>query len=345
MKKVRITFILVLSVSYIKPASGDFTEFPICTDSFNQSMPAVSGNVVVWEDVRNGNTDIYGCDVSIGSVFPICTDTACQSRPDISGSIVVWESVGGLPDSQHYEIGGKNLSSGEDLMIYYDPTESRYPAISGNIVVWANRTQENNPNDPYKIYGKNLFTDEVFVVCEAPAAKKYNPDISGNYVVWEDLRNNHHDIYGRDLTTGDVFPICISIDYKLNPHISGNFVVWEVDSKHEIRGYDLSTSTEFFISNGYNPNISGDIVVWEKGPLGNLDIYGYDLSSGTEFVICDPPGDQKYPSISGDLVVWQASYTGESTDIHGAYIPEPATLILLALGSLVMNQRCRKVRG
>jgi len=35
-------------------------EFPICTNPGDQWDPAISENIVVWTDGRNGNLDIYG---------------------------------------------------------------------------------------------------------------------------------------------------------------------------------------------------------------------------------------------------------------------------------------------
>jgi beta propeller repeat protein len=66
-------------------------EFPVCTDANEQRAPAVSGNIVVWQDTRNGNWDIYGYDISTQTEFQITDNAADQEYPDISGYTVVWE--------------------------------------------------------------------------------------------------------------------------------------------------------------------------------------------------------------------------------------------------------------
>jgi len=86
------------------------------------------------------------------------------------------------------------------------------------------------------------------------------------------------------------------------------------------------------------PVIDGNTVIWEDDRNGDYDIYGYDLSSGAEFPICIRPGDQIAPDVAGDTVVWWDYNNG---DIVGAIIPEPATLSLLALGSMVILRRRR----
>lgn len=55
------------------------------------SMPAVSGNLVVWQDYRNGNWDVYGYDLAAQKELPVCVAAGDQTRPDISGDVVVWE--------------------------------------------------------------------------------------------------------------------------------------------------------------------------------------------------------------------------------------------------------------
>ncbi|NMC76400.1 MAG: hypothetical protein GYA60_03795, partial [Candidatus Methanofastidiosa archaeon] len=44
----------------------------ITSDTFNQQRPAIYGDIVVWEDNRNGNSDIYGYNLKTGQEFPIC---------------------------------------------------------------------------------------------------------------------------------------------------------------------------------------------------------------------------------------------------------------------------------
>jgi beta propeller repeat protein len=41
------------------------TEFAICTAPTDQTLPAISGDLVVWEDKRNGNDDIYVTRISL----------------------------------------------------------------------------------------------------------------------------------------------------------------------------------------------------------------------------------------------------------------------------------------
>ena len=53
--------------------------------------PVIYGDIVVWEDYRNGNGDIYGYNLKTGEEFAICTDPGYQQSPSIYGNVVVWE--------------------------------------------------------------------------------------------------------------------------------------------------------------------------------------------------------------------------------------------------------------
>jgi len=67
-----------------------FAGFAKASDFMQNFQPRIDGNIVVWQDYRNGNWDIYGYDVTSGTEFQITDDTAHQRYPDISGHTVVW---------------------------------------------------------------------------------------------------------------------------------------------------------------------------------------------------------------------------------------------------------------
>ena len=64
-------------------------EFQITTNPFDQSRPALYNDIVVFQDNRNGNWDIYGYDLESEEEFPICTDPFDQQNPGIYEPMVV----------------------------------------------------------------------------------------------------------------------------------------------------------------------------------------------------------------------------------------------------------------
>ena len=65
-------------------------ETRITTDLDDQVDPAIYGNIIVWEDSRNGNLDIYMYDLTTGQETRITTDPANQFAPAIYENKIVW---------------------------------------------------------------------------------------------------------------------------------------------------------------------------------------------------------------------------------------------------------------
>jgi len=136
----------------------DIGEFQITTDINGQYLPDIYGNIVVWQDYRNGllNSDIYGYNLSTSTEFQVTTDTMCQYAPAIYGNIVVWvHGPAGLPSN--YDIYGCNLSTHTVFPIATYPNNLQQdPAIYDNIVVW-----QDSRTWPRDIYGAVL-EEELF---------------------------------------------------------------------------------------------------------------------------------------------------------------------------------------
>jgi beta propeller repeat protein len=70
--------------------------------SSKQINPDISGHLVVWQDNRDGNWDIYGYNLITRTEFPITTDPADQINPAISGALVVWQDKRITPANIYY---------------------------------------------------------------------------------------------------------------------------------------------------------------------------------------------------------------------------------------------------
>jgi len=232
------------------------------------------------------------------------------------------------------------------------------PDISGDLVVW----------DQYSTGGGNIqirsiTTGDTFSITKDSAIQE-NPVISGNIIVWEDLRNDtdgfcnagncNKDIYYcvYDPSTGDCPNQQITSDpgEQRNPAVSGNRIVWQ-DFRNDADGVcdmsnvktecnwdiyycDINPSTDACpiqsISNNQsiqrNPSISENSIVWEDWRYGNSDIYIYDVLSSTEQAVTNHPGMQYDPDIDNDQVVWHDDRNGVSNyDVY--YVDLDTTLL------------------
>jgi beta propeller repeat protein len=171
--------------------------------------------LVVWQDNRNGNWDVFGRDLSQEGDFGIVEHVADQQRPAISGRTVAWE------DWRDYGRGPNvyvmDLDDGDPVRLTrsHDAYE---PAISGRWVVWVGRT------DP-GVFARNLDDDRQLRL-SSEGGPKSQPAISGEIVVWTDERHGNRDVYGYDLATGQEFVVVKAHGDQDYPHVDGATIVW-----------------------------------------------------------------------------------------------------------------------
>ena len=78
--------------------------------SSSQFNPWIYEDLVVWQDTRNGNDDIYLYNITSGEERRITTDPSNQRNPRIWGDRIVWEDYrNGNPEIYMYTI-----STGEE---------------------------------------------------------------------------------------------------------------------------------------------------------------------------------------------------------------------------------------
>ncbi len=67
------------------------TEFAITANESEQTNPDIDRHIVVWQDNRNGDWDIFGYNLTTRREFQITNESHDQTNPAISGNTVVWE--------------------------------------------------------------------------------------------------------------------------------------------------------------------------------------------------------------------------------------------------------------
>ena len=144
--------------------------------------PAFSGSVVVWEDHRNGATDIYGRTFDratgqpAGDAFPICTAPGQQTNPAIDGDTVVWQ------DSRNdgWDIYAYDLTDQREYAVCTAPGDQADPDLSGGLVVW-----QDSRRGQWDIYSYDLTKAGESPVCVDRGAQT-RPAVSSDLIVWQD---------------------------------------------------------------------------------------------------------------------------------------------------------------
>ena len=65
-----ILFLILVSSAASAASSPKITETQITTNLSNSEHPAIYGNTIVWQDDRNGNSNIYICTLTPADIKP-----------------------------------------------------------------------------------------------------------------------------------------------------------------------------------------------------------------------------------------------------------------------------------
>ena len=311
-----------------------------------QWYPAIAHNtsllfpewLVVWEDIRDGDWDIYAQRVDEngtikGEVICVADSTGDLRRPAVAYDttqkryLVVWQDEGATT-----AISGRVLEMDGDLLTsVFDITtgikartrpDVAYNASAGQfLVVWEYEEAAGNHN----IWGRKVNPDGTTDGSTFEVVTHPNDDLepalvaypAGPYLlVWSSNRSGTYNVVGKQLpSTGD-------------PTGQSTFQI--SGGSGDERNADLALST----------NNNRALVVWEDsrddpGDDSNWDIYGRQVygdgsTPDAGFAICSSAGNQREPAIAYNpsasyqdyLVVWDGSST-----IQGRRINATATVL------------------
>ncbi len=243
-----------------------------------------------------------------------------KSRPVPVLLIVLFAIAGaGIPNTTALSISTPDLIFSENVYT------SDGVAISGDRIVWATDCTNEKPGTA-GVYLFNATTRELLPIfthngwSEKGSVWTFNPDISGDFVVWEGNGAIH--VYNISAEEELTFTESGYL-HNIHPAVSGDRVVWAeqtvwAPNLHgtDITLYNLTTGMKEVVcddpADQVHPSIDGDIVVWEDLRNGNEDIYLYDISTGEERPICTDPSPQRSPVVSGNRVVWEDKRYGNS---------------------------------
>jgi beta propeller repeat protein len=146
------------------------------------AAPAVSGSRVAWQGWRDGDWDVYLCDVDWGTEqqtpIRITADPSDQTNPAVSGDVLVWQDQrGGNWDIYLYRLPASPTTTA-GVPLTTNPADQINPSVSGNLVVWQDRRNGN-----WDIYLYDLATETETQLTDDPGDQT-DPRIDGGRIVY-----------------------------------------------------------------------------------------------------------------------------------------------------------------
>lgn len=127
----------------------------LTNDAAPQRYPQIHGNVVVFEDYRNGRANVVAHFLDTGEQRLLSTGPGNHRRPSIHGDLVVWED----DRSRNTDVWGARLSGGGEFPIVNTSDKETEPIALDGVVYF--RTFRFNIWD---VHGFDLERNETFPV-------------------------------------------------------------------------------------------------------------------------------------------------------------------------------------
>lgn len=326
----------------------------LTTDSATQLDPAISGDIVVYTDLRNGNEEVYYYDLSSGTETRITTSSANQRLNDVSGSRIVYtdytspgarinlyDVTSGLTGSissgtgqnpridedivvfergpsTNLDVIAIDLSSGQETPLAGTTAQEQAPVVSGRRVAYEWHAFLGAPG---QIVVFDLDTHAEIILGD-PDFDDRRPDIDGDLLVWDLVTaTGDLDIAIHDFSTGTT-QVLAMVGNQRAAHVSGRVVVFDDDSSGtaDVLLYHVDSGQTITVATGSGVEFLNDIsrgrIVYTSNASGNFDIWLVEL----EVLSFDPPGGLEFGSVnvgSSNMQIVTLTYLGGDLEVTG----------------------------
>jgi len=325
------------------PGPPPIVNVPICTAIFDQFGPQMvpdgaGGSILVWQDYRSGQLDIYAQRVNGAGVpqwapngVPVCKAAGFQWYPravpdGAGGAIVVWQDgrAGTEFDVYVQRVGssGTALWPNGGVAVCAAANDQTLPTVvsdgqGGAVIAWSD--QRGADAD---IYAQRINTNGAVqwaangvALCTATGAQQSltiaSDGLSGGIVGWQDLRagDTNPDLYARRINesgtlqwAADGEAVCTAVNAQAAPALIGDGAGGVIVSWEDHRGADADVYAQRFNGNGV--------------PQWALDGVALGAASGDQQAVALCPD-----GAGGALMAWE-DRRGGSADIYAQRVSD-----------------------
>lgn len=213
----------------------------LATNEYSPFGSDISGNTVVWAEIdcfHDFGNKIVLYDLFSGNKKTIKTFTIHEAVPDkvlTDGNYVVWRETaggdGGYDSCFSYDIRNNEIS---EIALSRDDNSSisdlRNGILAGTYLIDGIKHRIDRElvrnGTPYGVYLYDLDKTEEFLIGGSDKTRKSGPQINGDYVVWSEMTDGHHEIYLYDLKTSKKTRLTYGIYDSYGVSTDGDYLVW-----------------------------------------------------------------------------------------------------------------------
>ena len=258
---------------------GTGRDVVVSPDGASATACDISGRVVVWQDLRNGNdSDIYAYDLDARRETRLTTTSTDQTLPRIDAGLVVWQDA---ISPSNTDIYAADLTTGLVTHVTAEESVQRFAAVADGRIVWMD---EGDGRDNTEIYLYDI-ASRVTTRVTRHGGWSSSPTISGDLIAYEDSRGDGTNVYLRAVTPPTLYLGRVP-GSPASPQVSGR-----------LTGADGTPVTAETVV----VETSGDGTVWTAGSTTVTDLYGgftlnVDAHAGDVGVRVRFAGSPEYPA-------------------------------------------------
>ncbi len=246
---------------------ADSTVIQVTDNLYEDSLPQIKGDYVVWQGQVNGDWEVFVCNIFTPEAPVQITDNDYgDTSPQTDGNYVVWlghNSVGG-------EIFLYDIEGGGITQVTVNDNVDSPPQIADGRVVWTSQ-EVTDSVEPGEIILYHIATG-VTEQLTNDVLNDRDPRINSETVLWvqTDGADNSH-LFTHDIATGITSEAPEGFVWQDSPQVDGNL---RVSTRHD-----------------------GD----------DREIFLLNSDSRKYHQVTDNDVDDRYPSISGNNTAWMAA--------------------------------------